>query len=186
MNKKALVLLADGFEDVEAITPIDYLCRAGIEVTTASISGSLTVTSRWGKIKLIADTTLADLGVQADNWDAVIIPGGLPGAENLAASRETGELLKNMAISGKFICAICASPVIVLAPLGLISGKKYTCYPGFEEKCSLGTHFPDRVVIDGSIITSKSAGTAGEWAISIIKALVDETESEKIAKTILI
>jgi len=187
MSKKALVLLADGFEDIEAVTPIDYLRRAGIEVTAASISENLIVTSRWGGIKLITDTTLTQLAEQGfDDWDAIIIPGGIPGATNLAASNETNVLIKNMADAGKLICAICASPVVVLAPLGLISGKKFTCSPGQEEKANDGTWSADRVVVDGNVITSRGAGTAGEWAIAIIEKLLDEATAKKIAETVLL
>jgi len=187
MTKKAIVLLADGFEDVEAVTPIDYLRRAGVEVTSVSISGSLTVTSRWGGIKIITDTTLAEILKQDENiWDAVIIPGGMPGASNLAASQETGTLLKKMAAAGKLICAICASPVLVLSPFGLLAGKKFTCYPGLEEKTTDGHWSNERVVVDGNIITSRAAGTTGEWAIAIINALLGSDEGKKIAETILL
>jgi len=192
MAKKAIVLLADGFEDVEAVTPVDYLRRAGIDVTTVSISENLTVTSRWGGIKVIADTTLASLYTSSmqtsgqSDFDAVIIPGGLPGATNLAASKKTGALLKEMAATGKLICAICASPAVVLSPLGLLAGKKFTCYPGMEEKAQDGTWSQDNVVVDGNIITSRSAGTAGRFAIAIIEKLLDEAAAKKIAEAVLL
>jgi 4-methyl-5(b-hydroxyethyl)-thiazole monophosphate biosynthesis len=197
MVKKAIVLLADGFEDVEAVTPIDYLRRAGIEVSTASISENLTVTSKWGGIKMITGATLTELSKQGtSNWDAVIIPGGMPGAANLAASKETGTFLKDMAACGKLVCAICAAPAIVLAPLGLLSGKKFTCYPGMEEKvnvaccaadcCANSKWVDDRVVTDGNIITSRGAGTAGEFAIAIIEKLLDKDSAQKIAATVLL
>jgi 4-methyl-5(b-hydroxyethyl)-thiazole monophosphate biosynthesis len=187
MAKKAIILLADGFEDVEAVTPIDYLRRAGIEVTTVSISESLTVTSRWGGIKLIVDATLTGLAKQGtDGWDAVIVPGGMPGAANLAASKGTGSLLKEMAGAGKLVCAICAAPALVLAPLGLLSGKKYTCYPEMEEKVSEGAWSDDRVVIDGNVITSRGAGTAGEFAVAIISKLLNEDTGKKIASSVLL
>jgi 4-methyl-5(b-hydroxyethyl)-thiazole monophosphate biosynthesis len=188
MAKKAIVLLADGFEDVEAITPIDYLRRAGIEVTAASISQSLTVTSRWGGIKIIADAVLSQLAKQSGDWDAVILPGGMPGASSLASSSETAALLKEMFADGKLICAICAAPAVVLAPLGILSGKKFTCYPGMEEKASTanGTWSEDRVVVDGNIITSRAAGTAGKFALAIIEKLLDETSAKKIADTVLL
>ena len=187
MAKKAIVLLADGFEDVEAVTPVDYLRRAGIDVTTVSISDNLTVTSRWGGIKVIADTTLANLQTGGQSgFDAVIIPGGLPGATNLAASKETSALLKEMAAAGKLICAICASPALVLSPLGLLAGKKFTCYPGMEEKAQDGTWSQDNVVVDGNIITSRSAGTSGRFSIAIIEKLLDEAAAKKIAETVLL
>jgi 4-methyl-5(b-hydroxyethyl)-thiazole monophosphate biosynthesis len=197
MNKKAFVLMADGFEDVEAVTPIDYLRRAGIEVTTVSISENcrqddLTVTSRWGGIKLTADIAIKEFAAKefaaqgCKNWDAVIVPGGIPGATNLAASKETRILLKEMAAAGKLICAICASPVVVLAPLGLIAGKKFTCYPGLEEKTADGSWSDDRVVVDDNIITSRGAGTAGEFSIAIIEKLLGKDAGKKIAETVLL
>ena len=193
MAKKALVLLAEGFEEVETVTPITYLRRACVEVTTAAIGESLTVNgARRGQIK--ADTTLTELapnGVpcgmpDVSGWDAVIIPGGIKGAENMAACEKAGIFIKEMAKNGKLVCAICASPAIVLAPLGLLSGKKFTCYPGFEDKVKDGKWLAERIVIDGNIITSRAAGTSGEFAIEIIKHLLGETEAEKIAKTVLL
>jgi len=186
--KKALVLLADGFEDVEAVTPIDYLRRAGIEITTASISQSLTVTSRWGCIKMIADVILTEqiLKKKQADWDAVILPGGKPGAANLAASKEVNELLIEAAAAGKLICAICASPAVILAPLGLLKGRKFTCYPGTEEKVAGANWSQDRVVVDGNIITSRGAGTAGEFAVAIIGKLLDEAAAKKIAEAVLL
>jgi len=200
MAKKALVLLADGFEDVEAITPIDYLQRVGIEVTTVSISDSTTVTSKWGGIKVIASTTLAEIAKKSvGDWDAIILPGGMPGATNLAGSKETSALIKEMAAAGKLICAICAAPAIVLAPLGLLNGKNFTCYPGMEEKvtanccaesncgCCANSKWSDaRVVTDGNVITSRGAGTAGEFAIAIIEKLLDKAAAQKIAETVLL
>jgi 4-methyl-5(b-hydroxyethyl)-thiazole monophosphate biosynthesis len=187
MAKKALVLLADGFEDVEAVTPIDYLRRAGIEVSTVSISESLTVTSKWGGIRMSVAVTLTELAKQGlGGWDAVIIPGGIPGAANLAASKETNALIKDMAADGKLICAICAAPALVLAPLGLLSGKKFTCYPGMEEKVTDGKWSDSRIVADGNVITSRSAGTAGEFAVAIIEKLLDKAAAQKIADTVLL
>jgi len=190
MEKKAVVLLADGFEDVEAITPADYLQRAGIEVTTVSISQSQIVTSRWGGVKLLASTTIAEfIKVSAKEkieWDAVICPGGMPGAANLAASGEVSELLKKMSANNKLICAICAAPVIVLSPLGLIKNKKFTCYPGMEEKAQEGVWQNERVVVDGNIITSRAAGTTGEFAVAIIEKLLDKETAKKIADTVLL
>jgi len=189
MAKKAIVLLADGFEEVEAITPVDYLRRAGIEVTTVSISDSLTVTGRWTGVRLLADITLPELiktGQAEKCYDAVILPGGMPGAANLSASAETGALIKNMAAEEKLVCAICASPAIILAPLGLIAGKKFTCYPKMEEKVSDGTWSAESVVTDGNIITSRAAGTAGLFSIAIIEKLLDKETAKKITETVLL
>jgi 4-methyl-5(b-hydroxyethyl)-thiazole monophosphate biosynthesis len=187
MSKKAIVLLAEGFEEVEAVTPIDYLRRAGVEVTTAAIGDSLSVKGRWSGLKVTADTTLAELAKKGTGgWDAAIVPGGMPGAENLAASKETGALLKETAASGKLVCAICASPALVLSPLGLLAGKKFTCYPGMEEKAKDGNWSGERVVVDGNVITSRGAGTAGEFAVAIIGKLIDEAAAKKVAESVLL
>jgi 4-methyl-5(b-hydroxyethyl)-thiazole monophosphate biosynthesis len=187
MAKKAIVLLAEGFEEVEALTPIDYLRRAGVEVTTAAIGNSLSVKGRWSGLKVTADITLAEIAKQGTGgWDAVILPGGMPGAENLAASKETGALLKDMAANGKLICAICASPAVVLSPLGLIKGKKFTCYPGMEERAKDGAWTDDSVAVDGNVITSRAAGTAGKFAVAVIEKLLDKAAAKKIADAVLL
>jgi len=194
MPKKVLVLLADGFEEVEAVTPIDYLRRSEIEVTTAAIGKSLTVKGSHG-IQIMADALLDSLLAEGkllpSVWDGVVVPGGLPGSDNLAASRETGAFLTDMAAQGKLICAICAAPARVLSPLGLLKGKKFTCFPGEEEKvtapssASYGAQWKeDRVVVDGSFITSRGAGTAGEFACAIVDKLTGE--GDKLAKRVLL
>ncbi|MDR2619144.1 MAG: DJ-1/PfpI family protein [Treponema sp.] len=194
MAKKALVLLADGFEEVEAVTPIDYLRRAGVEALTAAVGKSPVVKGAHG-IPVTADVLLASLVKQKklspEAWDAVVLPGGMPGAANLAASGETGAFLQAMAAAGRLVCAICASPAVVLSPLGLLSGKKFTCYPGMEEKVtakdSPGAAWKEeKVVIDGNIITSRGAGTAGAFAAAVIAKLVSEAESQKIAGSVLL
>jgi len=192
MAKNAVVLLAEGFEEVEAVTPIDYLRRAGITVTIAAIGGAATggnlpVKGARG-ITVNADTTLKNLLQQqkSTSFDAVVIPGGMPGATNIAASKEAGALITEMASAGKLVCAICASPAVVLAPLGLLSGKKFTCYPGMEEKVRDGKWTDERVAIDGAIITSRGAGTAGVFAIAVIARLLSQAEGDKIAQAVLL
>jgi 4-methyl-5(b-hydroxyethyl)-thiazole monophosphate biosynthesis len=194
MAKKVLVLLAEGFEEVEAVTPIDYLRRSGIDVTAAAVGKNLAVNGSHG-IQITADTLLENLlaggKLLPSEWDGVVVPGGLPGADNLAASRETGDFIKEMASGGKLICAICAAPARVLAPLGLLNGKKFTCFPGEEEKvispssANYGAQWKeDRVVVDGSFITSRGAGTAGEFACAIVEKLTGE--GRKLAERVLI
>ena len=192
MQKKALVLLADGFEEVEALTPVDYLRRAGIGTITASLGVNRTVRGA-RNIQVIADTTLEEWlqSEKADDWDAVSIPGGMPGSANLAASDETSSLLEDMAAANKWICSLCAAPALVLAPLGLLSNRKYTCYPGMEEKVSGGTWTEGRVVIDegpngGGLITSRAAGCAGSFAVAIISKLLGEADSVKVAQSVLL
>jgi len=189
MAKNAIVLLAEGFEEVEAVTPIDYLRRAGVEVTVAAIGESLSVKGARG-ITVNADTSLHELARQnraaAASWDAIVLPGGMPGSTNLAASGETAALITEMAKAGKLVCAICAAPAVVLAPLGLLSGKRFTCYPGTEEKVQGGVWTDERVAIDGNVITSRGAGTAGVFATAIIAQLLGGAEGEKVAQAVLL
>ena len=187
MEKKVLVLLAEGFEEVEAITPIDYLRRAKILVTVAAIGDDLTVKGSHG-IKVIADTYLKNLFEgKVSAWDGIVVPGGLHGSDNIAASKEAGEFLVKVGNEGKLISAICAAPARVLAPLGLLAGRKFTCYPGEEGKVlSAGAEWKqDRVVVDGNLITSRGAGTAGEFACAIIDWLLGGGEGKKISDKVL-
>ena len=190
--KKVLVLLAEGFEEVEAITPVDYLRRAGIDVTIAALGNDLSVKGSKG-IKVSADTCLNNItGEGYSAWDGIIVPGGLPGADNIAASKEAGDLIKAIGAAGKLVAAICAAPVRVLFPLGILDGKKFTCYPGLEKailssgKGNTLEWKQDRVVVDGNIITSRGPGTAGEFACAIIDKLLGDGEGEKIAGMTLI
>jgi 4-methyl-5(b-hydroxyethyl)-thiazole monophosphate biosynthesis len=184
MEKKVIVLLADGFEEVEAVTPIDYLRRAGVAVTIAAIGGRMAVKGARG-IEINADAALQDIAADA-SWDAVIIPGGMPGASNIAASKEAGALIAKISAAGKLVCAICASPAVVLAPLGLVAGKKAACYPGCEEGAGGVNWTDEKVAIDGNIITSRAAGTAGAFSIAILEKLLGWAEGEKIAKAVLL
>jgi 4-methyl-5(b-hydroxyethyl)-thiazole monophosphate biosynthesis len=189
MAKKVLVLLAEGFEEVEAVTPIDYLRRAGLELTTAALGRDRTVTGSHG-IPISADTTLEGLAREgragAAAWDAVLLPGGMPGAANLAASKETGALLREMAAAGKWLAAICASPALVFGPLGLLEGRSFTCFPGMESKVSGGRWKETPVVRDGNIITSRGAGTAARWALELAGSLLSPEAAEKIARSVLL
>ena len=189
MTKTVIVLLAHGFEEVEAVTPIDYLLRAGIQLTIAAIGKDLTVKGSHG-IQIMADTSLEKLSeegkLSVSAWDAVVIPGGGAGTDNLAASAETGNFLREMAGAEKLICAICAAPARVLAPLGLLKGRKFTCYPGEEAKVTGAEWKQDRVVVDGNLITSRGAGTAGEFACAIIDKLAGAGEGKKIAEKVLL
>jgi 4-methyl-5(b-hydroxyethyl)-thiazole monophosphate biosynthesis len=116
----------------------------------------------------------------------VLLPGGMPGAANLAASKETGALVKDMAAAGKWVCAICASPAVVLGPLGLLAGRCFTCYPGMESKAGGGRWTEDPVAVDGNFITSRGAGTAARWAVEIISRLLSPAEGEKVARSVLL
>lgn len=175
--KKAAILLAPGFEEVEAVTPIDFMRRAGIEVVMAGVGG-VTVDGGHG-IVIQADRLVSDL--DSAELDALVLPGGLSGADNLAADRDVRRLIAEMDGAGKLIAAICAAPAVVLEPAGILDGKKVTCYPGFEERFGAGIHFSDeRVVQDGQLITSRGPGTAAEFALALVARLAGEEQARQL------
>ena len=183
--KRACVLLAEGFEEIEALTPVDYLRRGGVEVAILGLGG-LKVRGARG-IEVSADAMLEDAVAASSSFDAVIIPGGMPGARNLAESRAARDLILRHAREGKIIAAICAAPAVVLhEACGLLAGKRFTCYPGMERRVEGAHHSGERVVVDGSFITSRAAGTAGEFAIAILGALAGNNQAETVAESVLL
>ncbi|MDR2551696.1 MAG: DJ-1/PfpI family protein [Treponema sp.] len=189
MEKRTLVFLAEGFEEVEAVTPLDYLRRAGIEVISASAGEGKTVKGAHG-ISLAADLLLADLEragkLKAAFWDCALVPGGMPGASNLAACTLAGTFFKEMAAAGKIIAAICASPAVFLAPLGILKGKRFTCYPGMEKDVREGLWTAERTVADGNLVTGQGPGTAAEFALALVEKLAGETAAEDLAGAALL
>lgn len=181
MDKKTLIILAEGFEEIEAVIPADVLRRAGVDVTTACL-GVRSVTGAHG-IKIWADTVLKDY---EDLPDAVIFPGGMPGSENLARSLDVKEMIKRMSSKKRLIAAICAAPALVLAPTGILNGRKATCYPRLEENFSSEVNFiEDDVIQDGNIITSRGPGTAFSFALKIVENLAGKAKSDIIAEQVL-
>ncbi len=163
---KVCVLMADGFEEIEAIAIIDVLRRAELEVTTAGLGGT-SVDGAHGVV-VQADAALDDVADQ--DWDLVVLPGGLPGATNLRDDARVQQLVKKQAASGKRVAAICAAP-IALGAAGVLEGKNATSYPGFEDQLTGANTVEDRVCIDGNIITSRGPGTAIEFSLALVKEL---------------
>jgi 4-methyl-5(b-hydroxyethyl)-thiazole monophosphate biosynthesis len=181
MNKRVLLVLADGFEEIEAVTPIDVLRRAGIEVTVAGV-GKKDVTGSHG-ITIQADVVLEK---HVGDPDAVILPGGMPGAENLRKSELLKKIIEKAKKSGAWIAAICASPAVVLSPLGILDGKRATCYPGFENQLNSKISFStDRVVTDGLVITSRGPGTALEFSLEIVNRLAGPEKAAQLASQVI-
>ncbi|OUQ58816.1 DJ-1 family protein [Tyzzerella sp. An114] len=181
MSKKVFVFLAEGFEEIEALTPVDLLRRAGIVCTTVSIGDSLEVIGSHG-IKVVADRFFDE--AECMKGDAVILPGGMPGTINL--SKHYG--VKNVVIDynkrNKLIASICAAPTI-LGEMGLLEGLKSTCYPGMENKL-YGSDVIDEVYVkDGNFLTSKGVGTAIDFALKIIEILEDDNLKENIKTQIV-
>ncbi len=174
------LFLADGFEEIEALTPVDMLRRAGIDVTTVSINETATVNGAHG-IKVIADTT-ADK-VSPVDIDAVILPGGLPGADNLRMDKTVNEFIDKAEENGKLLCAICAAPRI-LGEKGLLKGKKATCFPGFEKYLEGAFAGDYGCIRDGNVITAKSMGKAVDFSTEIISALKDSETAKRIKNSI--
>jgi len=174
---RVLVPLAPGCEELEAVTVIDLLRRARIEVVTAGLAAGPVKASR-GTV-LLPDTTL-DEALRQD-YDMVVLPGGQPGATHLEQDNRILALLKSMAGSGKITAAICAAPK-VLAVAGLLHGKRYTAYPGSIDP----GQFPDlrpesqAVVRDGQVLTSRGPGTAMDFALSLIEVLTDRTTRDQV------
>ncbi len=180
--KKVILFLAEGFEEVEALTVVDYLRRKDINVDTVSITEDNKVNGAH-EIVVLADKTINDIK-DIDDYDAVIIPGGLPGATNLRDNDKVIDVVKKINQNGKLTAAICAGP-IVLERAGIIKDKKVTSYPGFEDDLKNGVYIEQNVVRDGSIITARGPALAVDFAIEIIKYLLGEEKSEELKKDIL-
>ena len=178
--KTAIVILAPGFEEIEAITVIDLLRRAEVNVTTASIDKKNITGSH--DITVTVDILLKDF--PKSEFDIVILPGGQPGTKNLKESKLVIDLLKNQSANNKWIAAICAAPT-VLEKAGLITGKKVTSYPSEEGEFVRSEYRTENVVLDGNIITSRAVGTAIEFSIFLIKMLSGEEKANDIAFKIL-
>jgi 4-methyl-5(b-hydroxyethyl)-thiazole monophosphate biosynthesis len=173
--KKVVVLLADGCEEIEAITVIDLLRRAQIDVTCAGVTGRDVVGGH--SVRIATDITVDEIGL---DFDGVVIPGGTGGAQQIAANSDAMHLIGELDRTGKLVAAICAAPGVVLGSHGLIGERSYTCYPGFEKMVESGTFGEDRVVIDTNLITSRGPGTSAEFALSIISYLVGEETAATI------
>lgn len=182
--KTSYVFLAPGFEEIEAITPIDILRRAGMKVSVVAVSAAKEVAGAHG-ISVVADIKLDD--VQLDNADFLILPGGMPGATNLFESQQLCQMLKQHAADGGKIAAICASPAVVLAPLGLLDGLEATCYPGFEDGCRQhGAKMLDqRVVMTPNIITGNGPSSAAQFALAIVANAAGDTKAQEVAEQML-
>lgn len=180
--KTALVLLATGFEETEAVTIIDVLRRGEIDVTSASLGDTLVQGAH--DIVVKADTKLDELN-DDKIFDAVILPGGMGGTENLMGSNAVIKILQRHASSSKIVGAICAAPW-VLEKADLLDDRKVTIYPGLEGKlCSAAAIVTDHVVSDGNIITSKGPGTAMEFAVALVGRLAGEDVAGQVAAGLL-
>ena len=177
MSTRALIILHPGFEEIEAVTPIDLLSRAGVEVVQAALDNNLLVSGRSG-ITLQATHRLAD--IVEDTFDAVILPGG-PGIMQIRKHPLICQLLQQQQAANRLIGCICAAPLL-LRDANLIAGLRYTCHPAAESE--LTEALEAAIVQDGCIITSRGAGTATEFALQLISQLTDQETADTIAESI--
>lgn len=175
---KALIPLAKGFEDVEAVTVIDVLRRGGVEVVTASLSDSTDVLSAHG-IRMKADASLAD--VADGDFDAIVLPGGGEGTENLKNSDALVRLLRRQNDAGRWLCAICAAPTVLVEAGVLAEGLHVTCYPTCQMELDRPWS-PVPVVVDGNVITGQAPGSALLFALVVLQTLTDEATARRIAR----
>jgi 4-methyl-5(b-hydroxyethyl)-thiazole monophosphate biosynthesis len=179
---KALVFLATGFEEIEALTVVDVLRRAGVDVTIAGLTPNVTE----GKhgVKVVPDKSIDD--VKVEDFDAVVAPGGNPGYKNLRKDPRVIAMVKKAFNSNKLVAAICAGPT-VLSDAGVLEGKACTIYPGMDEELEKGGGKPkhDIVVVDGKIITSRGPATALPFALKLAEKLAGKQVAEAVSKKTL-
>ena len=174
------IFLADGFEEIEALAPLDFLLRAGVQVKTVATDEKLCRGTH--NIRVMADISSSEI-VLDENLEGIILPGGLPGADNLNENEIVQNAIDFCIKNNKIVAAICAAPFI-LGKKGVLQGKKATCYPGFEEELKDALVLSDGVVRDGNIITAKGAGVAWEFGAAIATAIVGEEKSLNILRGI--
>ena len=182
MTAQIVVVLAPGFEEIEAVTPIDVLRRAELDVTIAGV-GATAICGSHG-ISYGCDTTIEKIdGVP----DAIVLPGGLPGSDNLARSNAVRDLVLAVREKGGVCAAICAAPAVAFASFGLLEGKRATCYPGLEHLFGESTtHSEERVVVDGQLVTSRGPGTALEFSLQLVAMLASESCAAELREGMLV
>jgi 4-methyl-5(b-hydroxyethyl)-thiazole monophosphate biosynthesis len=183
MSKRALIAVADGVEDLELVTLIDVLRRAEIEVLVASIEARRMFSCARGT-RLTADAMLVD--VLAQDFDLIVLPGGMPGAQHLADHQPLAERVREQAAAGKLFAGICAAPALALQTYGVLKQRRMTCYPAFSDRLSGCTFVDQPVVVDGNCITSQGPGTALEFALTLVEQLAGRARSATVAKALLV
>jgi 4-methyl-5(b-hydroxyethyl)-thiazole monophosphate biosynthesis len=178
---RVAVIIADGFEEVEAVAVIDVLRRAEIDTAIVGLHEGNVTSAR--KVRIIPDTMIDS--VRAEDFDVIVLPGGQPGSDNLNADARVKELVRQFSKKGKITAAICAAPY-VLANAGVLSGKHVTCYPTYKDRLGDSVYEEKSVVIDGNVLTSRGAGTALDFGIAIIEKLVGRDKALKIRDSMLI
>ena len=183
--KTSYVFLADGFEEIEALSVVDVMRRAGMDVKTVSITKDLKVKGANG-IEVMSDAIISDIDTTDAEW--LITPGGMPGATNLAACGELCDALQKQWMKQGNIAAICAAPAVVLAPLGVVRGQDATCYPSFKDDLIKGgANYADmRVGVSGNLITANGPSSALLFAFAIVAKSMGEDVASSVASGMLV
>ena len=175
------IFLADGFEEIEALCVLDFLRRAGVEVRTVGIDEKIVKGSH--KIPVVCDVEDTML-TGFEDFDMIILPGGLPGSNNLDASETVEKFINRAVYEDKFIAAICAAPFI-LGKRGILKGKRACCYPGFEGQLTGAEVVSDGCVRDGKIITARAMGKSHDFALEIVEALCGKEKGDQLSNAVL-
>lgn len=171
------VLLAEGFEEVEALTPVDLLRRAGVETRLVGVTGETVCGARG--IRVVTDLPMDDIDLA--QADMIVLPGGMPGTTNLYADKRVTSAVRAMYEAEKYVAAICAAPSVILGGMGLLKGRRATCYPGMEGAEAV----PATCVTDGKIITACGVGGALDFACALITALISREKADEIAFSVV-
>lgn len=182
MTANVLVPIAEGTEEIEAVTIIDVLRRAEAQVTVASV-GALQITASRG-VKIVADCLIEEC--KERDFDLIVLPGGIPGAEHLRDSPVLKEILMRQQTNGRLYAAICAAPAVVLQAHGLLENRLATCHPNFVEGLQDGSSVESRVVVDGNCITSRGPGTAMAFSLKLVEMLFGKDKMEAVAAPMVI
>ena len=182
MTLRALIAVADGVEDLETVTLIDVLRRAEIEVVVASIETRRMITCARG-VRLTADAMLND--VLAQEFDLIVLPGGMPGAQRLAEHLPLAQRVQQQARAGQFFAAICAAPALALQGYGVLRQRRMTCYPAFSDRLSGCTFVDQPVVVDGNCITAQGPASALDFALQLVEQLAGPALRRNVAEAML-
>ena len=179
--KKVAVILAPGYEEIEAIAPVDILRRAGIEVIVAGLTPDPVPSAR--NVKVVPDTTVDNL--RAEELDMIILPGGAGGVENLKKDDRVRRLVEDMRNRNRTVAAICAAPTALVA-YGVLGNRKATVYPSLKDNLGNAVYVEDKVVVDDGIVTSQGPGTAIEFGLKLVEILIGYDKAKEVAERILV
>lgn len=184
-DKRVAVFLAEGMEEIEALTVVDLLYRAGIPCETVSITNSNVATSSHD-VSIVCDREIGDTRFDFDDYDMIVLPGGMPGTTNLGECEDLTDQVRRFAADGRQVAAICAAPTI-LAKLGLLEGRRATCFPNLQDVLveNGATLVQDEVVVDGNITTSKGMGTAIPFGLVIVAHYLGQQTADDLARKIV-